>query len=183
MYKFLIIDDEPVVREGIAGNIDWEAHGFRLVGTCRDGREGLQAVEELRPDVVLTDICMPFVDGLELAASIAEQYPATKTILLTGHDEFEGSLPPGTAVADEDRHVITVRLTKLLMEQNLHLSLFTFYSPSDQDMYLRPKAHYKISDSWAVEGGGNIFVGDEDHTFFGQFEDNTNMYAAMRYSF
>jgi hypothetical protein len=99
------------------------------------------------------------------------------------HDAFEDSLPPGTAAADDDRHVITLRLTKLLMEQNLQLSLFTFYSPSDKDMYLRPKAHYKISDSWAVEGSGNIFLGDEDHTFFGQFEDNTNMYAAVRYSF
>lgn len=89
MYRFLIIDDEPLVREGISTTIDWNAHGFELVGTCRDGREGLQALEELEPDVVLTDICMPFVDGLELAASISEQYPATKTILLTGYDEFE----------------------------------------------------------------------------------------------
>lgn len=89
MYRFLIIDDEPVVREGIATTINWHAHGFELVGVCRDGREGLQALEELRPDVVMTDICMPFVDGLELAAAVAEQYPATKTILLTGYDEFE----------------------------------------------------------------------------------------------
>ena len=89
MYRFLIIDDEPVVREGIAENIDWNAHGFELVGACRDGREGLQAIEQHRPDVVLTDICMPFVDGLELAAFVAEQYPATRTILLTGYDEFE----------------------------------------------------------------------------------------------
>ncbi len=89
MYRFLIIDDEPVVREGIAGIIDWKAHGFELVGTCSDGREGLRAVEQLQPDVVLTDICMPFVDGLELASFIAEQYPNTKTIILTGYDEFE----------------------------------------------------------------------------------------------
>lgn len=89
MYTFLIIDDEPIVREGISANIDWQSHGFRLVGTCRDGREGLRAVEETHPDVVLTDICMPFVDGLELAAFISERYPATKTIILTGYDEFE----------------------------------------------------------------------------------------------
>ncbi len=88
-YRILIIDDEPVVREGISETIDWHAHGFELVGACRDGREGLQAVEELRPDVVLTDICMPFVDGLELAATIGDQHPAIKILLLTGHDEFE----------------------------------------------------------------------------------------------
>ena len=88
-YRFLIIDDEPVVREGISQIIDWAAHGFELVGACRDGREGLQALERLKPDVVLTDICMPFVDGLELAAWISEQYPGTRTVLLTGYDEFE----------------------------------------------------------------------------------------------
>jgi two-component system, response regulator YesN len=88
-YRFLIIDDEPVVREGIAQNIDWPAHGFELVGACRDGREGMEAIEHLHPDVVLTDICMPFVDGLELASFVTERYPSTKTILLTGYDEFE----------------------------------------------------------------------------------------------
>lgn len=89
VYRFLIIDDEPIVRDGISTNIDWAAHGFELVGACRDGREGIQAIERLQPDVVLTDICMPFVDGLELAGWIGEQYPGTKTILLTGYDEFE----------------------------------------------------------------------------------------------
>ena len=89
MYTFLIIDDEPVVRDGVSKSIDWESHGYTLVGACRDGREGLKAVEELRPDVVLTDICMPFVDGLELTAFISDRYPDTKTILLTGYDEFE----------------------------------------------------------------------------------------------
>lgn len=89
MYRILIIDDEPVVREGISETIDWSAHGFELVGACRDGREGLHALETLKPDVVITDICMPFVDGLELAMWVGEEYPATRTILLTGYDEFE----------------------------------------------------------------------------------------------
>lgn len=89
MYRFLIIDDEPIVREGIARTINWEEYGFELVGVCRDGREGLRGVEELHPDVILSDVCMPFVDGLELAATVAAQYPRIKTILLTGYDEFE----------------------------------------------------------------------------------------------
>ncbi len=89
MYRILIIDDEQVVREGISASIDWDALGFELVAACRDGREGLEAASRLRPDVVITDICMPFVDGLELAGAIGEQLPGTKTILLTGYDEFE----------------------------------------------------------------------------------------------
>ncbi len=84
---------------------------------------------------------------------------------------------------DEDRHVVTVRLTKLLMDQNLILSFFAYYSPSDQDAFLRPKSTYKVNDRWTVEGGGNLFLGKDDHTFFGQFEKSTNVYVSARYSF
>jgi len=99
------------------------------------------------------------------------------------YDSYRHALPAGSEKADENRHVLTVRLTKLLMKQNLTLSLFTYYSPSDKDAYLRPNAHYKITDSWAAEIGGNIFVGEDDHTFFGQFEKNSNVYTGVRYSF
>lgn len=99
------------------------------------------------------------------------------------HDNYEESLPPGVPEADENRSVFTLRLTKLLLSQNLELSLFTFYSPTDKDAYLRPEVHYKIDDHLSVEAGGNIFLGEEDFTFFGQFEDNTNVYAGTRYGF
>ncbi len=84
---------------------------------------------------------------------------------------------------DQDRHLFTVRLTKLLMNQNLVLSWFGYYSPSDGDAYLRPNAQYKINDHWTVEGGANIFLGESDASFFGQFEYNSNVYAAVRFSF
>jgi hypothetical protein len=99
------------------------------------------------------------------------------------HDDYRRTLPAGIPRADEDRHVFTVRLTKLLMSQNLKLSLFTFYSPSDTDAYLRPNIHYKVDDHWAAEIGGNVFIGEDDHTFFGQFKKNTNVYGGVRYSF
>ncbi len=99
------------------------------------------------------------------------------------HDDYRRTLPAGIPRADEDRHVFTVRLTKLLMNQNLTLSLFSFYSPSDRDAYLRPKIQYKIDDHWSAEVGGNVFVGKDNHTFFGQFEKNTNVYVGVRYSF
>ncbi len=84
---------------------------------------------------------------------------------------------------DRDRHLATLRLTKLLMNQNLTCSLFTYYSWSDRDVYIRPNVHYKASDQLALEVGGNIFFGDYEDTFFGQFENDTNIYAAVRYSF
>lgn len=99
------------------------------------------------------------------------------------YDTYKKTLPVNTMARDEFRHLLTLRLTKLLMNQNLRLSMFVYYSPSDQDGYIRPKAHYKITDQWAVEAGANIFAGEEDHTFFGQFQDNTNAYAGVRWSF
>ena len=95
---------------------------------------------------------------------------------------YKRNLPSGPA-RDRYRHLTTLRLTKLLMNQNLRLSLFTYYSPSDKDVYMRPNANYKVSDNLAVELGSNIFFGDYPHTFFGQFRDNTNIYAGLRYSF
>ena len=103
--------------------------------------------------------------------------------LMSDYGAYKRTLPPGSQAADEYRHVITLRLTKLLMYQNLRLSLFTFYSPSDQDAYMRPNIHYRITDHWSAEVGANIFFGEENHTFFGQFKDNTNVYLGIRWSF
>ncbi len=99
------------------------------------------------------------------------------------YDEYEDRLMPGSPAKDEYRNLLTLRLTKLLMNQNLILSLFTYYSPTDKDCYIRPKVQYKLTDQWLVEGGGNVFIGSDNHTFFGQFEDNTNVYAGVRWSF
>ncbi len=99
------------------------------------------------------------------------------------YDEYRRTGVPLMPVRDELRHVVTLRVTKLLMNQNLELSLFAYYSPSDADAYLRPRASYKINDRWRVEVGGNVFFGQEEHTFFGQFANNTNVFAALRYSF
>ncbi|MBN1437525.1 MAG: hypothetical protein JW936_10670 [Sedimentisphaerales bacterium] len=83
---------------------------------------------------------------------------------------------------DRTRHLLTFRLTRQLLNQNLTLSLFTYYSPSDADVYMRPNLTYKITDALTTELGANIFFGDQPHTFFGQFHNNTNMYAALRYT-
>jgi len=99
------------------------------------------------------------------------------------YDEYRDMLSPGQNPRDEARHVLTLRLTKLLMQQNLMLSFFGYYSPSDQDFYFRPNIHYKIDDHWAAEIGGNIFWGEDNWSFFGQFRKDTNVYSGVRYGF
>ena len=103
------------------------------------------------------------------------------------HDDYEqeyNTLFGTTATArDEVRHVLTLRLTQMLMNQNLMLGLFTFYSPSDNDAYFRPIISYKVNDHWSAFANGNFFVGEDDHTFFGQFRYNSNVNLGVRYSF
>lgn len=89
MYKLIVVDDEDEVREGIRLKTDWNACGFELAGDYSNGRDALEAVEQLRPDVIITDICMPFMDGLELAQNVALLYRDIRIVIVTGHEHFE----------------------------------------------------------------------------------------------
>ena len=102
---------------------------------------------------------------------------------MMNYDEYRRVLLPIMPARDELRHVVTFRVTKLLLSQNLELSMFAYYSPSDSDAYLRPQISYKIDDHWSTELGGNVFLGAKPHTFFSQFARDTNVYVALRYSF
>ncbi len=99
------------------------------------------------------------------------------------HENYANRLPEGSVRKIQDRQVTTLRLTRLALQQNLRLSLFVFYSPSDADAHLRPNVHYKINDLWSVSAGSNIFPAEKNLSFFGQLEDNTNVYGRVRYSF
>ncbi len=98
------------------------------------------------------------------------------------YDDLTRTAMPGPR-PEEDRHIVTFRLTKQLLNQNLTLSLFNFYCVTERDGYTRPKINYKLDDNWTFEAGGNIFYGESRDTFFGQLEDNTNAYVSIRYSF
>lgn len=99
------------------------------------------------------------------------------------YGQYEQTLPVNMPMKDEYRHMVTIRLTKMALDQRLILSVFNYYSPSDRDGYIRPKVTYKIDDNWQVEGGANIFWGDNDYTFWGSFKKNSNVFSGLRYSF
>ncbi len=89
MYSVFAVDDEPIVLEGIRSKIDWESQGFTFVGEASDGEIALSMIQELKPDILITDIKMPFMDGLELSAAVKRIQPWIKIIILSGHDEFD----------------------------------------------------------------------------------------------
>ena len=89
LYKVFFVEDEIVTREGIRDNVDWEAHGFEFCGEASDGELALPLLQAVKPDVLITDIRMPFMDGLQLSQIVRDRMPTTKIIILSGHDEFE----------------------------------------------------------------------------------------------
>lgn len=85
----LIVDDELIIREGLKNNIDWTSHGISFIDTARSGEQALEKFEKTPFDIVITDIKMPKMSGLELADSLRHISPETKIILLSGFAEFE----------------------------------------------------------------------------------------------
>ncbi|KQL41787.1 hypothetical protein AN960_00500 [Bacillus sp. FJAT-25509] len=89
MYKVAIVDDDRIIRKGLSSIIPWMEHGFELVGVGADGEQGLEIIKEHDPHIVISDIQMPFMDGLEMTKAIKEYNPKTKVILLTGYEDFK----------------------------------------------------------------------------------------------
>lgn len=89
MYKVFLVDDEIVVREGIRNSIPWEQTSYRLVGEAADGEMALSIMKDLKPDILVTDIRMAFLDGLKLTRIMKTIQPWLKVIIISGHDEFE----------------------------------------------------------------------------------------------
>jgi len=89
MYKVMIVDDEPIIVEGLSRSIAWEKWNCEVAATANDGLEGKQLIEEKKPDIVFMDICMPEMDGLAMIAAVNSQFPDLEICVLTGYRDFE----------------------------------------------------------------------------------------------
>lgn len=85
----LIVDDEYLVRLGLRTTIEWAKHGYILAGEAENGEEGLELALKLRPDIIVTDVSMPFMDGIEFMEQLRLQGMESKIIVLSGHDDFQ----------------------------------------------------------------------------------------------
>ncbi|RIX52360.1 response regulator [Paenibacillus nanensis] len=88
-YKVMLVDDEMLVRLGVKSLIQWEEHGFQFMGDAPDGAKALELMADGPPDILLTDIVMPNMNGLELIEKVKERYPGTLIIVLSSHNEFD----------------------------------------------------------------------------------------------
>ena len=88
MYTIVIADDEVALRQAMIKRIDWKSIGFEVIGEAENGVEALELVERLEPDLLLTDIKMPFISGINLARKVREIRPAMQIAFLSGYDDF-----------------------------------------------------------------------------------------------
>lgn len=89
MLKIFLVEDESIMREGLRDSIPWQQYGYEYVGEASDGEMALPLIRKLMPDVVITDIKMPFMDGLALSEIITKEFPDIKVVIISGHDDFE----------------------------------------------------------------------------------------------
>jgi two-component system response regulator YesN len=89
MIKVFLVEDETIIRQGIKNNIDWRSNGFELVGEAGDGEYAYPMILKSQPDILLTDVKMPFMDGLELSRLVKKALPRTKIIVISGYNEFD----------------------------------------------------------------------------------------------
>lgn len=125
-YKVFFVEDEIVTREGIRDNVDWRADGFELCGEAPDGEIALPLLQTTKPDVLITDIKMPFMDGLQLSKIVRERLPRTKIVILSGHDEFEYA-------QEAIKLGVTEYLLKPVTAQDIHHALQRVASKISED--------------------------------------------------
>ncbi|MEW5796024.1 MAG: DUF1302 family protein [Candidatus Zixiibacteriota bacterium] len=160
-------------RGTLAGGVLWTEGGYLDSRDDRDGKSPLV------PNSSVTGLL-----GFErqvatnLTANIQWQLD-----YMTDYDKFSAQQPQGVFVRDEVRHLLTSRITKLAMSENLTLSAFGFYSPTDEDIYVRLSAAYKYTDEITIAAGGNLFAGRHENTDFGQFQKNDNVYLKLTYNY
>lgn len=89
MLKVLVVDDEYIMRQGLKFMIDWEGEGYSIVGEATNGDEAMKLVRSLEPDIIISDVVMPVMDGVDFTDAVHSIYPGTQIIILSGYDNFE----------------------------------------------------------------------------------------------
>lgn len=167
LYKVMLVDDEEAVRQAIARKLDWEAIGFEVIATAENGEEALELAEKLSPDVVMTDIMMPFMDGLTLCRKMKESQRNIRIVIFSGFDEFEYAreaikleveeyiLKP---IDSEELRNVFLRIKKNLDaeidEKRNHEKLYEYYQkslPVMKEQFMAGLLEGKISDELIEE--------------------------------
>lgn len=163
MYKVLLVDDNKREVNAVADSINWVVYDAEIIGIAANGREALEVIENLQPDIVLTDIVMPAMNGVELAQELNIRYPSVKTAFLTYHDDFhyvksavdlnvEGYLLKPVNPAE-----LIVLLEKIITKLDIE--------------YRRIAEHEQLEKQLAALKAGNIYTADDKNTGIEEIPD------------
>jgi two-component system response regulator YesN len=175
----MIVDDMPIFLEYLRGCIDWNSYGFEICAEAHDGKEAFDKIEECYPDIILTDITMPYVNGLELAETVTRDYPDISVILITGNNEFEyarKAVKIGVCdyiVKPFEKEELILSLLKL--QDNIEKAVESTHQQSDETDYddLRALIYAGVS--------GDNAVSFEDRLFDGKMADGGYLLALLRF--
>lgn len=204
MRRILIAEDEFLVRIGLKTTIDWKTHGYVIVGEASNGKEALKMFEDTNPDILMTDIKMPLMDGLELLAEVKKRKPDTQVIILSNHDDFEYAriaLRHGAGqylLKSEINEAAILGALQSLLEDKLAKPAEETTLQSKQEQFLRRYVHSRLSfdhlrlqvseEKWAVfpEGVYLAIRGDGEVILDEEFDEDTaikNMESLLNTAF
>ena len=152
-YTVLLVDDEEEVFQVIMKKLDWESMGFSIAGYARNGVEALEMAEELQPDVVMTDIKMPYMDGLTLCKKLKELYQKVKVIIFSGFDEFEYAKEAIKIEAEEYilKPIEREKITEILKKLNAEIESRKEKEENNQKIGYQQMRHLMLSDEISGE--------------------------------
>ncbi len=134
MLKVFLAEDESVVREGLRDNISWQQYGFEFAGEATDGEMALPMIRKLQPDLLITDIKMPFMDGLSLCHIVHQEFPNMKMIIISGYDDFEYAR---RAISEGVEQYLSKPVTRRSMEKALQEVKKKIDNEREQEDYVR----------------------------------------------
>ncbi len=134
MLKVFLVEDESVVRQALRDNIPWQQYGYRFVGEAGDGEMALPLIKKTMPDVLITDIKMPFMDGLALSHIVKSEYPDMRIIIISGYDDFEYARQAITEGVDE---YLLKPITRRSMQKVLYELREKIEAEQEQKNYVR----------------------------------------------
>ncbi len=149
MYKVVIIDDEPIIVEGISRMIKWDQFNCKIVATANDGTEGTLVIRKYRPDMVITDISMPDLDGLSMIAGLKSEFSDMEISILTGYRKFEYA-----------QSAIRLGVSRFLLKPSSMEELEEAITAMAENLAakgLRPDTE-KAEDSWHIDNEANNFI-------------------------
>ena len=158
MISLFLVEDERIARESIRDNVPWQEHDILFLGDAPDGEVALPQLLEKRPDILLTDIKMPFMDGLELARIVRKELPDTRIIILSGHNEFEYARKAITlGVNDYLLKPVNPHQILLTLKKNIHVE--TIRSETAGSAYRREfmQIDSLISQTLDIEGWMSLY--------------------------